>query len=77
MASSARRAIAVATAQDDAVLDMQRVDHIAALGMSAPLVRPPVFYQNKFGVVTNRRQFRHYFEQNSVQPIGPYIWTRY
>jgi hypothetical protein len=73
---SGHRAIAAGVTKDDALSDNAGVDHIAAPGISALLVKPPVFYKNKFGVVTNRRQFQSYYELNSVRSTGPYIWAR-
>jgi hypothetical protein len=58
--------------------EIAKVDAIAP-GMSATPVRPPVFYQNKLGVVTNRRQFRsfYHYELVSGRPLGPHFFARY
>jgi hypothetical protein len=43
------------------------------------LIRPrptPIFFQNEFGVVTNRRQFLKYYEHELAAglPIGPHVF---
>ncbi len=63
----------------------RRLDHEAAIGpmiapgMTATPMRPPAFYQNKLGVVTNRRQFQSFYNHEllSGQPLGPHIFARY
>jgi hypothetical protein len=73
MVDSTRRPIAPTVADDDG----PSVDHATAPRMSAFVLRPPVFYQNKLGAVTKRRQTLAYYEANGVRPIGPFIWSRY
>ncbi len=53
-------------------------ENFPAPGMEATPVRPPIFYANEFGVVTNRRQFLKFYhhELMSGLPIGPHIFAR-
>jgi hypothetical protein len=77
MVDSTRRRIPPAVADDDGPSDGAAVDHVTAPEMTAFVLRPPIFYQNKLGAVTNRRQARLYYEANSLRPTGPYVWSRY
>jgi hypothetical protein len=39
---------------------------------------PPIFYKTDMGVVTNRRQFRKFYEYElaSGRPIGTHVFVR-
>ena len=74
MGDSTHRSI---PADDDGPSDGGVVDLVTGPTMTAFVLRPPVFYQNEVGVVTNRRQTLTYYEANGVRPIGPFIWSRY
>ena len=79
MINSHHPAIAAAATRDDTLFDGAGVDQFIVPGMSTPLVRPPVFYRNEFGVVTNRRQFLEFYYHQLISglPIGPHIFGRY
>jgi len=78
MIYAGHRATAATASKDDAFIDRASVDNITGPNMSASLVRPPVFYKNKFGVVMNRRQFRSFYHDELIsgRPIRPHIFVR-
>ena len=49
-----------------------------ALGEAVPPRAPPLFYRNEFGAVTNRRQFRQFYQHKLAtgQPLGPHVFAR-
>jgi len=56
MGDSTHRSIPQAVADDDGPSDGGVVDLVTGPTMTAFVLRPPVFYQNEVGAVTNRRQ---------------------
>jgi hypothetical protein len=71
-------AIAATGTEDDAPSDEVGVDGIDQRINIVRPPSPPVFSENATGTLTNRRQFREFYDDELVsgRPIGPHIFVR-
>jgi hypothetical protein len=62
---------------DEAGLNFIDEGRVRASDVGRP-ERPPAFFKNALGVVTNRQQFLKYYEYelSTGKPIGPHIFSR-
>jgi hypothetical protein len=71
-------AIAATGTEDDAPSDEVGVDGLDERTNIVRQPSPPIFYKNDMGAMTNRRQFRKFYEYElaSGRPIGPHVFVR-